>query len=195
MEFLIDPGTYAYHTQSRWRQYFRGTAGHNCLRVDGVDQSQSGGNFMWIRKASARCSRWRPSAESDLFEGWHDGYLRLPDPVLHRRRVLLEKRPRRVVIEDTLQMSGVHEIELFFHCSDRCRVDPSDEGYLLGQGSRTLVLKLPKDPATASRVYFGNFAPISGWVSNRFDDKQPAPTIAWKARLSGNTLLRSEIMC
>jgi len=195
MEFLIDPGTYAYHTQSRWRQYFRGTAGHNCLRVDGVDQSQSGGNFMWIRKASARCSRWRPSAESDLFEGWHDGYLRLPDPVLHRRRVLLEKRPRRVVIEDTLQMSGVHEIELFFHCSDRCRVDPSDEGYLLGQGSRTLVLKLPKDPAAASRVYFGNIAPISGWVSNRFDDKQPAPTITWKARLSGNTLLRSEIMC
>ena len=24
MEFLIDPGTYAYHTQGPWRQYFRG---------------------------------------------------------------------------------------------------------------------------------------------------------------------------
>jgi hypothetical protein len=96
---------------------------------------------------------------------------------------------------ESLQMSGVHEIELFFHCSDRCRVGSSYEGYLLGQGSRTLVLKLPKAPFTASRMYFGSIAPISGWVSSRFDDKQPAPTIAWKARLSGNTLLRSEIMC
>src|SRR5206468_507056 len=34
-EFLIDPGTCAYHTQERWRQYFRGTAAHNTLRVDG----------------------------------------------------------------------------------------------------------------------------------------------------------------
>jgi len=194
-EFLIDPGTYAYHTQSQWRQYFRGTAGHTCLRVDGMDQSRSGGSFMWIGKARAACTRWRSSGESDLFEGWHDGYLRLPDPVLHRRRIVLEKRTRRVVIEDTLEMSGVHEVELFFHCSDRCRVDPAEEGYMLGQSSRTLVMKLPSAPSAASHVYLGSIAPISGWVSRRFDDKQPAPTIAWKARLAGNTVLRSEIMC
>src|SRR5205085_8732813 len=27
-EFLVDPGTYAYHTQARWRSYFRGTGAH-----------------------------------------------------------------------------------------------------------------------------------------------------------------------
>src|SRR6266705_1861293 len=52
-EFLIDPVTYAYRTQGPWRQYFRGTDAHNTVRVDGVDQSQSGGNFMWLRKARA----------------------------------------------------------------------------------------------------------------------------------------------
>ena len=46
LEFLIDPGTYAYHTQGPWRQYFRGTAAHSTLRVDGKDQSQFGGNFI-----------------------------------------------------------------------------------------------------------------------------------------------------
>jgi hypothetical protein len=194
-EFLIDPGTYAYHTQGEWRRYFRGTAAHNTLRVDGMDQSQSGGNFMWLRKADARCTLWRPSDERDVFEGWHDGYAQLPDPVVHRRRISLEKRARRVVIEDTLQMSGAHAIELFFHCSERCQVTPTPDGYALSQGERTLSLKLPPAEGACARVYCGSIAPMLGWVSRKFDEKQPAPTIIWRGRLTGESVLRSEIAC
>ena len=89
-EFLVDPGTYAYHTQGAWRSYFRGTAAHNTVRVDGRDQSQPGGNFMWLRKAPAGCNLWRTSVERDVFEGWHGGYAGLADPVMHRRRIALE---------------------------------------------------------------------------------------------------------
>lgn len=195
MEFLVDPGTYAYHGHEPWRDYFRSTAAHNTLRVDGTDQSRSGGNFMWLKKASAECDLWSSSAERDLFEGWHDGYRQLPDPVTHRRRIVLDKLERRVVIEDRLQMAGTHQVELFFHCGDRCRVDPVAEGYRLCQGPRTLVLKLPQVESGSSQVYFGSLVPISGWISRRFDDKQPAPTIAWKARVAGETVIRTEIMC
>jgi hypothetical protein len=194
-EFLIDPGTYAYHTQGPWRQYFRGTAAHNTLRVDGRDQSQSGGNFMWLKKASAGCSLWRPSAERDYFEGWHDGYTRLPDPVMHRRRIALDKVARRVVVEDNLQMAGEHDIELFFHCSELCRVNAAPGSYVLSQAGRTLTLRLPQAEGATWRVYHGSVAPISGWVSRRFDDKQPAPTIAWQSRLKGETVLCTEIIC
>jgi hypothetical protein len=194
-EFLIDPGTYAYHTQGPWRQYFRGTAAHNTLRVDGRDQSQSGGNFMWLKKASAGCSLWRPSAERDSFEGWHDGYTRLADPVMHRRRIALDKVARRVVVNDKLQMAGEHNIELFFHCSERCQVDPARDGYVLSQAGRTLTLRLPQAEGATWRVYHGSVAPISGWVSRRFDDKRPAPTIAWQSRLKGETVLCTEIIC
>jgi alkylhydroperoxidase/carboxymuconolactone decarboxylase family protein YurZ len=194
-EFLIDPGTYTYHAQGPWRQYFRGTAAHNTVRVDATDQSRSGGNFMWLSKADANCSLWRPSPEYDIFEGWHDGYMQLPDPVMHRRRITLEKRLRRVVIEDRLQMSRAHDVELFFHCSERCRVDPLGDGYRLSQPGRTLSLRLPQAEGATTRVYTGSIAPILGWVSRRFDDKQPAPTIAWRGRLAGEVVLRSEVFC
>lgn len=193
LEFLVDSGTYAYHAQARWRQYFRGTAAHNTLRVDGLDQSQSGGNFMWLRKARAGCSVWRPSAAEDVFEGWHDGYTRLADPVLHRRRITLDKRSPRIVIEDTLQMAGVHDIELFFHFSEACRIVAEAEGYAVTRLHRTLALRLPQAEGADERIYHGSIAPISGWVSRRFDDKVPAPTLVWRARLRGSAVLRSEI--
>jgi hypothetical protein len=195
MEFLVDPGTYTYHPQGPWRQYFRGTAAHNTVRVDRLDQSVSGGNFMWLKRAEAGCSLWRSSAERDIFEGWHNGYLRLPDPVTHRRRITLEKRTRRVVIEDFLQMRAAHEIDLFFHCGELCRIDPVPGGYRLSQGGRALSLKLPRAGAGTSQVYLGSTAPISGWRSRNFGSKQPAPTVTWRARLEGKVVLRSEIIC
>ena len=49
-ELLVDPGTYCYHTEREWRDYFRGTAAHNTVRVDGIDQSQIAGAFLGPRK-------------------------------------------------------------------------------------------------------------------------------------------------
>jgi hypothetical protein len=195
LDFLVDPGTYAYHTQAAWRQYFRGTAAHNTIMIDGRDQSQSGGNFMWLRKAAAGCSLWQSTGERDVFEGWHDGYTRLADPVMHSRRITLEKRPRRIVIEDRLNMSGVHEVELMFHCSERCSVRQTAEGYTLTQADRTLALTLPQADNGFAQIYCGATDPIRGWISRRFDEKLPSPTIAWRGRLGGDVVLRSEIEC
>ena len=50
-EFLVDPGTYSYHTKEKWRNYFKGTSAHNTVMVDNLNQSVIGGNFMWLGKA------------------------------------------------------------------------------------------------------------------------------------------------
>ena len=191
VEFLIDPGTYAYHTQERWRNYFRGTSAHNTVRIDGLDQSVPGGNFMWLRHAAAGCSLWLSSPEKDSFEGWHDGYLRLDDPVKHRRLIELDKRARRIVIEDQLEMEDEHEVELYFHCSEACRVDPVPGGFVLSREGITLRLALPA--GGTARVERGALAPILGWASRAFDQREPTSTIAWYARLTGRAVLRTEI--
>jgi len=193
MEFLIDPGTYAYHTQGPWRQHFRGTAAHNTVRVDGVDQSVSGGNFMWLKKARAGCSRWATSDEKDVFEGWHDGYMRLSDPVMHRRRIILDKAARCFQIEDILEARDSHELELFFHCSERCSVTPMPAGYALSQGPYTLMLRLPRVQGAVSKLYCGSESPVAGWISRRFDHKEPTRTIVWRHRFVGRWALNTEI--
>ncbi len=192
-EFLIDPGTYAYHTHGRWRQYFRGTAAHNTVRVDGLDQSEPGGNFMWLSHARAGCSLWLSSAHKDSFEGWHNGYMRFPDPVKHRRMIELDKSARRIVIEDTLEMADEHDIELFFHCSELCEVDAAGEDYVLTQDGVSIRLLLPKTEDSSAQIRRGSVAPISGWVSRAFDARQPTATIVWRAKLRENVVLRTEI--
>jgi hypothetical protein len=195
LEFLIDPGTYAYHADDRWRQYFRGTSAHNTLRVDRRDQSESGGNFMWLTKANAGCALWQVSDTRDVFEGWHDGYRRLPDPVMHQRRISLYKDTRRFEIEDRLVMSGTHEIELYFHCSEECRVEPQADGFGIYRGDRYLRLTLPRLPGAESRLYRGSERPVHGWVSRRYDQRMPSTTIVWGATVTGNTVLRSGLQC
>ncbi|MEA3195206.1 MAG: hypothetical protein QOD26_3539 [Betaproteobacteria bacterium] len=194
-EILVDPGTYAYHTQERWRDYFRGTSAHNTLRVDGLDQSVPGGNFMWMKHARAGCSLWLSSTEKDSFEGWHDGYTRLEDPVKHRRLIELDKRARRILVEDTIEAGDEHEVELFFHCAEDCQVEAVEGGYLIGRGDIPAVkLLLPSLEGSQAAVERGALAPILGWVSRSFDTRVPSSTIVWRARIMGRAVLRTEIV-
>ena len=192
-EFLVDPGTYAYYTQQAWRRYFRGTAAHNALRIDGLDQSVAACRFRWLKRARAGCSLWLSSSEKDTFEGWHDGYMRLEDPVKHRRLIELDKIARRVVVEDTLEMGEEHDVELFFHFSELCRVDPATEGFVASQDGVNVRIKLPDVEGASARLYCGNLAPLHGWRSRLFDVRVPAPTLVWQARVSGNYRLRTVI--
>jgi len=192
-EFFIDPGTYAYHTQPEWRAYFRGTGAHNTVRIDGRDQSEPGGSFMWLRKANARVSAWMSSVDQDFLEASHDGYTALEDPVMHRRRLVLDKRARTLVVEDYLEMRGVHDVEIFLHGAPEARVVELPGGARLLRSGRAVHVRWPELEGSRAEVLRGSTAPIAGWVSRRFDRREPAPTLVWRARLGGDCVLRTTI--
>ena len=191
LEMLVDPGTYAYHTEGEWRAYFRGTSAHNTIRVDGMDQSRPGGSFMWLRKARAACSLWRSDPREDVLEAAHEGYRALRDPLVHRRRIALDKRARRVVIEDRLDMAAEHEVEIFFHAHEDCAVREIWGGVALERGGVCVRVAFPPGIPAHPQVLRGSASPIAGWVSRRFDRKVPSATIAWQARLAKPTVLRT----
>jgi hypothetical protein len=175
VDVLADPGTYCYHGQPEWRRYFRSTLGHNTLRLDGEDQSVSGGPFLWTRHARSRVlvadtsdagvARW--SAE-------HDGYR----PSVHRRRVELTAESRELSIVD--EVSGPRRpVQLAFHLGPAVAADLVGNRAALtwirdGEG-RSAVLDLPGQ--LDWRAHRGESDPPLGWYSVGFGRREPATTL------------------
>lgn len=191
-QILVDPGTFAYHTQPEWRAYFKSTAAHNTIVVDGLDQSESGGNFMWVSHAPAECIEWHSTPEEDRVVGLHRGYERLADPVVHRRAVRMLKGKSRIEIGDALLCSGGHTITRMWHFAEDCEVHLEEDGAIRVNSGDVQVRIAPEEPVEA-QVYVASCAPPRGWVSRHFDQKAPASTVAWRSRIEGSVLLRTSI--
>ncbi len=185
-ELLIDPGTFSYHTQPAWRSYFRSTAAHNTVTVDGVDQSETAGNFMWLRKAQAGCELWETGSEADVFAGWHDGYRRLSDPVLHKRKLVYQKRERVLLVEDLLECSGRHEVAFWWHFSEKCEVR-IDGGRVRVRCEHVELTMERHDAQGEPCLVSGRAHPPAGWISRRFDERQPSPSVVWREKIVGTT--------
>lgn len=106
---FVNSGTSTYESNPV-RNYERGTAAHNTVRIDGLNQSE-----MWAAFRVAR--RARPydvhTDNRSFVEAAHDGYHRLRPKATHRRRIDLDGD--MVTITDRLEGSGHHTAELFFH--------------------------------------------------------------------------------
>lgn len=111
---LIDPGTLEYVGPELDRDLFRLTAAHNTLSVDGRGQSDPNGPFAWMHPIQAVAEAWVNGETFDLFIGSHDGYSRLPQPVLHRRWIFYRKSDFWLV-RDIVLGEGPHQLDLFWH--------------------------------------------------------------------------------
>jgi hypothetical protein len=191
-EFLIDPGTYCYNNHAAWRGYFRGTAAHNTVRIDGEDQSVAAGAFLWRHVAHCEAESFQDNATFVEVVAYHDGYQRLSDPVLHRRRLRLDKQSHTVMITDILECRGAHAVEISFHFSEACDLWQVERSvFLAAHGTKRLRLHL--DAGLTPTLYRGSEQPIVGWVSRTFDVKVPTVTLVARGRVTGTTQFCTEI--
>lgn len=80
---FVDPGTYTY-MENPWRRYFKSTAAHNTVLVDGQDQTPYLRTQRWgLPEAAAHLIKWDP--EHNMVCAEHDGYS--SRGVVHRRAV------------------------------------------------------------------------------------------------------------
>jgi hypothetical protein len=191
-EVLVDPGTYAYHSEPEWRRYFRGTSAHNTVGIDGQDQSVQAGNFMWTHHARARCIEFEVGSERQRFVGEHYGYDRLPDPVIHRREITFDPEKQLVEVTDMLRCEGEHTARRFWHFAEDCHVERTAFGLRITTG-RTQVLMEPLEEPDKVEIHRAGSAQQGGWVSRRFGCKVPSTTVVWQSAVSGVTVLRTRL--
>jgi Heparinase II/III-like protein/Heparinase II/III N-terminus len=124
-KLVTDSGTYAYTGAPEWRNRFRGTAAHNTPLVDGEEQNRIP-ESLWNLADDARPE---PMVVEELrFRGAHTGYLRLADPVRPVRTIALEPELHLLLVHDTFDALGPHEIEIPFHIMDGVDVGTPEDG-------------------------------------------------------------------
>jgi hypothetical protein len=179
--FLVDPGTYGY-TEREERDWFRGTAAHNTLRVDNLDQAVPEGPFAWSSIPNVKAETWLNGQTFDLFAGSHDGYCRLPDPVLHRR-VVFHVKGGLWLVRDVVEGQGSHLLESFWHFAPELDVK-EERGTALAQSSNAdknteragMALFIDRNSAWTIEI-------AEGVVSPAYGSKQVAPVVRISAHV------------
>ena len=175
-ECLVDPGTYSYWQEPKWRDYFRGTSAHNTVRIDGLDQSVSGGRFLWLKKARAAIERMPQSPHEFDFRGSHDGYERLCDPVRHMRSVRFDAASATLSVRDEIAARKPHGVELFWHFAPGLDTRLNSSG-LHVRGKRFALQMHAQGADLKLELVRGNENPPLGWYSRHYESRQPCDVL------------------
>lgn len=178
---LVDPGTYTYHESKELRDYFRSTEAHNTLTIDGRSQSEPGHKFSWQTRAQAGLTSWVSEERFDFFEGTHDGYGRLAEPVRHDRSILFLKN-EYWIMRDFAFAQGSHEYALNFHYNLGTRpvlnrLDQSwavDEMPATGTGMRLITMGDN-----------GGWQLKESWISRNHGERVNAPLMRYASKGDG----------
>ena len=115
---FVDPGTYIYHCDLESRNVFRKTENHNTVCINGKDQSEMLGAFLWGRKAECRLIEFTGQDERMELTASHNGYV----PVTHIRRFEFDGKTE-LVITDQIENAGLNEkVEINYIFSPDCQL-------------------------------------------------------------------------
>jgi uncharacterized heparinase superfamily protein len=183
---LVDSGTYTYTADPPARQALRSTAAHNSLRVDSQETSRLGGDrWLWLIDNDAHPFgiEWSSDAERDVFLGSHDGYQRLPEPVTHSRSIRFDKRRLTWAIDDVVDGTGTHLVELFLHPG--VPFDVAEGAVCLHAPNKDLWLFSPAQTEAKQE---------QGWISKGYGLRQPAHVLVYAVRSAVPIRLRTELV-
>ncbi|HMB25209.1 MAG TPA: heparinase II/III-family protein, partial [Anaerolineales bacterium] len=177
VNIACDAGTYLYSGEGVWRNGLARTSAHNTVIVDQRDQMKMVSRFTWTNWAMGKVLRH----DENVWQGEHNGYRRLTDPVEHKRTVLALDEDRWLVV-DHLDGRQPHHYSLHWLLCD--------DNYGVRELAPAIFgIKLDIPDAKPSKVFIqmgllegtGNFSVVRaeenstrGWRSRYYGQKEPA---------------------
>ena len=183
--WIVESGSNVYISNDRAdRDTFRGTAAHNTMRIDGVDQADADEPFSWTHLPTTTVENWIVGKTFTYFVGSHDGYTRLADPVVHRRHVL-KIAGNLCLVRDVALGQAQHDLEIRWHFAPDVDVQVVGDGRIAASrsgadaGEDGLTLILPEETVwhSATEVTRTLISPAYGAL-------QPAPLVRCSARVT-----------
>lgn len=175
----IDAGTYLYSGDNIWRNGLAHTSAHNTVIVDSKDQMKMVSRFTWVDWAQGKVLQH----DKKKWQGEHDGYTHLPDPVTHKRTVLMLDDDRWLVVDQLNGKQPHHYALHWLFCDGEFGVQQ------LAAAHHKVLLTYSDSELSESRVNIqmglvegrGNFSVVRadpkstrGWRSKYYGQKEPA---------------------
>ena len=187
--WLVDPGTFTYTGEPRARNEFRATQAHNTVVVDDQPQSIPAGPFSWNQMAGANAVDFIAGHGFDYFDGTHNGYERLDDPVKHRRAIFLVKSESLpsppshlssyVTVRDTFAARSRHSFAIRYHISPGCSVVANGNRVMVSEpGGRRLNIVVFGEAMPRARI-------ARGWVSSAYGHREKSLVAVFEAEGEG----------
>ena len=173
---LVDAGTYTYTGAPEWRDYFRSSAAHSTVMIDGRSQARPAGPFRWHSRPRVVLRDFRSTPHLDLVDAEHRAY----GPVVHRRRVAWVKPHFWVVIDD-LTGGERHDVEVTFQFDDIPVELTGTTARATTVRRRALwVMPFSSAPLEAD-IRTGDTNPIRGWISMDYGQRRAAPALVYRS--------------
>jgi hypothetical protein len=175
---LVDAGTCGYTAEPEWRDYFRGTAAHNTVTIDGASQAIPAGPFGWQQRPAVTINEWQANDGIDIVDAQHSAYA----GVTHRRRVMLIK-PGVFIVIDNLIGQGRRSFELTFQFApmEVALISSTTARATTPNGRSLWIMPFASTPLKAE-IVTGRVNPIRGWVSADYGQRTPAPALVYSAQ-------------
>jgi heparinase II/III-like protein len=177
---IVDRGTHVYNGAPAWRQYFRGTRAHSTVVIDGREQAEPAGTFRWATRYTSRIVRHVSTSDYTLVTAQHDGYRRLPVPLIHERTLLGVGGEYWVCI-DRFTGAGTHSGEFLFQLAPGLEIERAGVAVFAAPPEATAgLLIVPagfEEPRTHVEIAAMAAGTRQGWHSDDYGERRPAPTL------------------
>lgn len=185
---IVDPGRFTYHKHEgdgiNWRHAFKGTAAHNTVMIDGMDQMA----YQCHEPVGPQPRSAVLAFESNQgFDFVHGRALSPQYAVAHQRSIFFAEFEYWIV-SDLLAGAGVHQYDQFFHLApdaqDRTELLKVTQG--LGIHAPNLLVAQPERAEIAVNIE-------SGWVSAEYGVKQAAPVLRFSQKTADSAWFQTVI--
>ena len=183
-EFLVDPGTYLYHSGGKWRRYFRSTAAHNTIRINHTDLAAQTGEFMFGKPYRITELSLNDSEGQTIWRAGHNAYSGLNVPVLHVREMFHDKGSDKFEFVDILTSKGKYFAEQFFHFHPKCSVKIAGHEIVITRND--VCIRMEIDESLEVNGFCGCEDPLLGWYSKEFNQLEKANTLVCSGWFNGD---------
>jgi len=177
--FFVDPGTFQYHSKNLfWRNYFRSISAHSTISINQNQHAKMNGRMSWWKMPDVKIESVEINENRSICKAVSDAFKN--DGVTHRRQFIVDKKRKKVSIEDVLisENNTKHQLDFYLQLHLKVKIIKEGKTWKLKNENETVLLQ--NELFDQAQLISGNSNQPLGWFSPQFGQKTIGQTLHLK---------------